>query len=358
MFRELAALKFPAMHTLIGIPDPKRNLTTQWVVLTEEIEGWDVVYKADLIVALEQFELKALHKAHSSNRRLKASSGGQPVYLPHQFAKQEILDLVQRYVELGQWSAEKAEAMSQVEIPEQSEFAVVQHKHGYMAFWLAEPLEASGIEEVKRFAETFAFAYERFLDLQSKERRALEAEVEAALERVRAHALAMQATEDLPSVSAALFRELNTLAFPVLNTVICVVDEAQDLVQQWTVLPKGLEHLAHQLGHLYEAQEPPIILERFARSKPHRAIARWGTCYRTWKKTGEVAHSLRWTRRQLDAVHGRMVTLGIWTEEIAETHRQFLGDNAIFDQSLVFYKHGYLFLNQSAVPWTLSSWTR
>ena len=553
VFRELAALDYGMMHSLIGIPNSEKDLTTQWVVLTEEIEGWDIVYRGDVLVAIEQFELSALVKAHAANERLNASWSGEPVFLPYQFKRQELLDTFERYVELGQWSREKADAVSEIEIPETSEFSVVQYKHGYMAFWLPEPFDEPEVEELKRFADTFSFAYDRFLDLQDKERRAREAEVEAALERVRSQALAMQTsedlpaasaamfrelsplypnaytsvigtldtprqvlvqwtvvaedqssesyigtkdydgirvapeqfdlpvileahpftqdvfpsaphrttqyhtllytredhsravdrivesgnwtakqgrehrawwpgechwpfamhgnaytftlmseplaesevdefkrfaevwsfaydrfldlqdkeqrareaeveaalervrsqalsmqtTEDLPSVSSALFRELDALAFPVMNSGICVVDKTEDLALQWTVLPKGLKRFAPQLGRLYEEQNPPIILERYERRKLHRAISRWGKAYDTWKQTGEVAHSLRWTRRQLDAGHRRMVSLGIWTEEIAEAHRRYLGEGDVFDQSLVFYKHGYLFLNQS-----------
>jgi hypothetical protein len=45
---------------------------------------------------------------------------------------------------------------------------------------------------VKRFANVFNLTYKRFLDLQKAEAQTHKANIETALERVRARALAMQ----------------------------------------------------------------------------------------------------------------------------------------------------------------------
>ena len=236
VFRELRALKFSAMGTLIGIPDAERNLTTQWVALADEVEGWDVVYRGDVIVALEHFDLEKLYSAHPSNRRLQASPSGQPIYLPHKFSRPELQKVLKRYVELGQWSPEKAKASLEM-ISEEIEFNVVQHKHGYLAFMI-ESLEESEIEEVKRFADTFAFAYDRFLDLQSKEQRAREAEIEAAIERVRARALGMQESKEVLGVATIMRNEFVDLGYE-LDRVIIVTDrdEEKGTALLWRALP-------------------------------------------------------------------------------------------------------------------------
>ncbi len=52
-------------------------------------------------------------------------------------------------------------------------------------------------EVLKRFARVFDQAYTRFLDLQKAEAQSREAQIELGLERVRARAMAMQASEEL-----------------------------------------------------------------------------------------------------------------------------------------------------------------
>jgi signal transduction histidine kinase len=66
-------------------------------------------------------------------------------------------------------------------------------------------------EVLIRFAKVFEQAYVRFLDLQKAEAQAREAKIEAALERVRAKAMAMHNSDDLALTVDTFFSELNTL---------------------------------------------------------------------------------------------------------------------------------------------------
>jgi signal transduction histidine kinase len=62
-----------------------------------------------------------------------------------------------------------------------------------------------------KMSSAFDMAYQRFQDLQEAEQRRKEAELEAAVERVRAHAMGMQTTEDLSNVLQVLNNELSKL---------------------------------------------------------------------------------------------------------------------------------------------------
>ena len=62
------------------------------------------------------------------------------------------------------------------------------------------------------FADAVALGYTRYLDLQAAEENARQQAIEAAVERVRGAALAMQSTEDLPQVAAVLKQQLDLLA--------------------------------------------------------------------------------------------------------------------------------------------------
>ncbi|WP_163500672.1 hypothetical protein, partial [Escherichia coli] len=59
----------------------------------------------------------------------------------------------------------------------------------------------------------FEQAYTRFLDLQRAEAQAREAQIEAALERVRSKAMAMHNSSDLPATAIIAFSELKKLGF-------------------------------------------------------------------------------------------------------------------------------------------------
>src|SRR5207342_1220152 len=59
-----------------------------------------------------------------------------------------------------------------------------------------------------RFAKVFEMTYRRFLDLQKAEAQAREAQIEAALERVRSSAMAMHGSDELKELVKTLFEEL------------------------------------------------------------------------------------------------------------------------------------------------------
>src|SRR5687768_297104 len=79
---------------------------------------------------------------------------------------------------------------------------------------------------LKRFKNVFELTYTRFHDLQKAEAQAREAQIEVAVERVRAKALAMHKSEDLHSVVVTLKKELTGLRIP--NITAATMYLAQD----------------------------------------------------------------------------------------------------------------------------------
>ena len=73
------------------------------------------------------------------------------------------------------------------------------------------PLSEAHAGIVDRFSSVFNQAYTRFLDLQKAEAQAREAQIEAALERVRAQAMAMHQTEDLGKTIMIYYEQLDNL---------------------------------------------------------------------------------------------------------------------------------------------------
>jgi len=91
----------------------------------------------------------------------------------------------------------------------------------------------------KRFGKVFEQTYTRFLDLQKAEIQAREAQIELALERVRARTMAMQKSDELAEAAQLLYHEFGTLG---INTITCgymFIDEEKNMQTAWTALPDG-----------------------------------------------------------------------------------------------------------------------
>ncbi len=97
-----------------------------------------------------------------------------------------------------------------------------------------DPLSEQSKEILLRFSRVFEQAYTRFLDLQRAEAQAREAQIEAALERVRAEAMAMHKSEDLIQVATLMNNELKKLGFQqMVHAGFCIVDETQEKQFLW-----------------------------------------------------------------------------------------------------------------------------
>ncbi len=107
-----------------------------------------------------------------------------------------------------------------------------------------------------RFAKVFEQTYTRFLDLQKAETQAREAQIEAALERVRAQAMAMHNTDDLGKTIEVYFEQLDTLSHtPIVRCGAGLLSRENTFAQMWTAsrTPEGdtfsVEGTINMQGH-------------------------------------------------------------------------------------------------------------
>jgi len=116
---------------------------------------------------------------------------------------------------------------------------VVYFKYGYLLFITKEHVpEAHDI--FKRFAKVFEQTYTRFLDLQKAEAQTREAQIEAALEKIRSSSLAMHKTDDLGDVVSVLFEQLQRLDVDMdfgSVSIFVFQEDSRDLTQ-WIQLPE------------------------------------------------------------------------------------------------------------------------
>src|SRR5436190_1311344 len=100
-----------------------------------------------------------------------------------------------------------------------------------------QPLIEEQCRIMIRFAQVFGLMYTRFLDLQKAEASVREAQIESALERVRARAQAMQQPEELKDVTQVFRNEMSILGKSELETCdIYIYDEKAGRSECWFAL--------------------------------------------------------------------------------------------------------------------------
>ncbi|HMH31682.1 MAG TPA: ATP-binding protein [Puia sp.] len=86
------------------------------------------------------------------------------------------------------------------------------------------PLAAEHIVLFKRFRNVFELSYRRYLDIEKAEAQVREVQIELALERVRAKAMAMQTSEELTGLIGTVLFELTKLDLVLTRCVIMIYD--------------------------------------------------------------------------------------------------------------------------------------
>ncbi len=109
------------------------------------------------------------------------------------------------------------------------------HPFGYIGMNQTRPAtkEEEGI--VVKFANEFGRAYQRFLDLQKAEAQSREAQIEAALEKIRSRSLAMQSPDELQEVVAVVAEKLKDLdvIFDAGGVILCTYFPDNKNVVHW-----------------------------------------------------------------------------------------------------------------------------
>jgi hypothetical protein len=92
-------------------------------------------------------------------------------------------------------------------IPDRT-YHLYKFSNGYMGAASPGDISTESWDLLQRATSVFSLAYTRFSDLQLAEAQAREAQIEAALERVRSRTLAMQKSDELAETAAVLFKQL------------------------------------------------------------------------------------------------------------------------------------------------------
>ncbi len=124
------------------------------------------------------------------------------------------------------------------EIPERI-YHLVKFSNGYMGAASPGNISAESWDLLQRATAVFSFAYTRFQDLQNAEIRAREAQIELALERVRARTMAMFKSDELAETAAVLFHQLIGLGITPNRLFIAVINDESGDMEAWATNEEG-----------------------------------------------------------------------------------------------------------------------
>ncbi len=106
-------------------------------------------------------------------------------------------------------------------------------EHGFFYAFCLQELTPELIQITQRFSSQFAQTYRRFLDLVKAEAQAREAQIEAALERVRSRSMAMHLSSELADVAFVVFEQIKKLGFEIFQSWIDFVHEPEDFLEMF-----------------------------------------------------------------------------------------------------------------------------
>ena len=111
---------------------------------------------------------------------------------------------------------------------------------GHISFSSPEPRSKETTYLLERFAGVFDQTYTRFLDLQRSEAQAKEAQIEAALERVRSKTMAMQKSDELSEVIQVVYEQFVRLGINAEHTGFVMDYKARNDYDIWVADPLGV----------------------------------------------------------------------------------------------------------------------
>jgi signal transduction histidine kinase len=198
----------------------------------------------------------------------------------------------------------------------------------YLNFHGMLTLSGEQKEILKRFVNVFEQAYTRFIDLQKAEAQAREAQIEAALERVRSRSMAMQKSEELREVIQLVLDQLLGLHFPIDSASFTVDFNESNEFRVWLAAP----------GQQYAARIDVPYLDHPIFNRTLEA-----------KEKGETFYTLQLTKEEKNRFFDHFFKYAPTTEE----RRKMLYSSAGYALSAVLMKSVMLTIyNYSAVPYS------
>ncbi|MBL8006881.1 MAG: nuclear transport factor 2 family protein [Ignavibacteria bacterium] len=153
---------------------------------------------------------------------------------------------------------------SRNKFPETIVYNIAFFKQGYLSFHTHE-ISPEANDIFKRFANVFEQTYTRFLDLQKAEAQAREAQIELALERVRARTMAMQRSDELEETFQILFQQFKELGEHPERITIGTINEDERQIEFWVTVEGRKKRMVK-----VSIDEPNVLCKIFIGWKQHK----------------------------------------------------------------------------------------
>jgi|GEM_PF-1307860 len=143
--------------------------------------------------------------------------------------------------------------------------------HGFLLFITLEAYPKAH-DIFKRFGKVFEQTYTRFLDLQNAEAQTREAQIQLALERVRAKAMSMQNSDELNEVLSVMFEQFDILGIEPKSVYLSLMDIENNQFSFRLTGIKGERNIGEQIIDLNEMPNWAEVVDKWKNSEPHSVI--------------------------------------------------------------------------------------
>ncbi|MGB5667489.1 MAG: hypothetical protein WBM53_11605, partial [Maribacter sp.] len=122
---------------------------------------------------------------------------------------------------------------------------------------------------VARFATEFGRIYQRYLDIEKAEAQAREAQIEAALERIRARSMAMHSSEELNDVLRVMFQQIKVLGIDAKSAHLTLMDVENNKFSFRISGKSGAANIGEQIIDLDAMPTWQETVANWKKAKPH-----------------------------------------------------------------------------------------
>ena len=232
---QVLLLGIHSAFSFLWLPDEDKNRHLFWAAWAENVPI-DTIVKKDSTV----FKSKAIEYPLDRNEPATAQclvdwKGKEPVV-----SYQVPPDGVAGYFAAWQELIAGAEQLKPEYFSEGLYYVEAFMKYGCFGVMIKSGLSGEEKKILWRFAIEFERAYTRFLDLQKAEAQAREAQIEAALERVRSRSMGMQKSDELKEVIQVVFEQFVHLNIHVEHSGFVMDYKAKDDYDIWVADPLGV----------------------------------------------------------------------------------------------------------------------
>src|SRR5688572_29374950 len=115
------------------------------------------------------------------------------------------------------------------------------HSLGPVALGIStyDPLSEDDLNLFKRFLKVFELAYKRYIDIEKAMAQTREAQIQLALERIRARTMAMQKSDELQDAAILLFQQIRSLGVQTGSCGFNIWDKEKKTVRVWMSSAEG-----------------------------------------------------------------------------------------------------------------------